>query len=408
MKPRRVVVSGIGVVSALGDERETFWSALAAGRSGVGPMTMADPSDFHFKNAAEAKNFDPIGVLGSKLAKQTDRFTQFALVAAIRAVADSGIDRAKLQSHRAGVIAGTIVGGQDTQDASFSALYRQGHSRVHPATIVKIMPNAAVSQVSILLGITGPSYTVSAACSSSNFAIGQAFWLVRGGVLDVALTGGTDAPFSFGNLKAWDSMRVVSPDICRPFSVNRDGMVLGEGGGILVLETAESAQRRGAHIYAEIVGFGMSSDASHIVHPSVEGAALTMEAALEDAGLEARSVDYINAHGTGTVVNDASETAAIRKVFGEHTGKLAVSSTKSMHGHTLGAAGALEAIATALAIDRKLIPPTVNYQGRDEACDLDVVPNEARRSAIKVALSNSFAFGGLNAVLAFREWSESP
>jgi nodulation protein E len=346
--------------------------------------------------------------LGSKLAKQTDRFAQFALVAATKAVADSGIDRVKLQSHRTGVIAGTIVGGQDTQDASFSTLYRQGRSRVHPATIVKIMPNAAVSQVSILLGITGPSYTVSAACSSSNFAIGQAFWLVRSGVLDMALTGGTDAPFSFGNLKAWDSMRVVSPDVCRPFSVNRDGMVLGEGGGILVLETAELAQRRGAHIYAEIVGFGMSSDATHIVHPSVEGAARAMEAALEDGGLKVSSVDYINAHGTGTVVNDASETAAIRTVFGEHIGKLAVSSTKSMHGHTLGAAGALEAIATALTIDRKLIPPTVNYQGRDEACDLDVVPNEARRSAVKVALSNSFAFGGLNAVLAFREWSETP
>ncbi len=408
MNPRRVVVSGVGVVSALGDERESFWSALAGGRTGIGPLTMVDPAGFHFKSAAEVKNFDPVAVLGSKRVKQTDRFAQFALVAATKAVADSCIDPAKLQSHRTGVIAGTIVGGQDTQDESFTALYREGHTRVHPATIVKIMPNAAVSQITILFGITGPSYTVSAACSSSNFAIGQAFWLVRNGVIDMALTGGTDAPFSFGNLKAWDSMRVVSPDVCRPFSANRDGMILGEGGGILVLETPEAAQRRGAHIYAEIVGFGMSSDASHIVHPSVAGAARAMQAALEDARLTPPQVDYINAHGTGTVVNDASETAAIRSVFGEHVNKLAVSSTKSMHGHALGAAGALEAIATVLTIDRSLIPPTVNYQGRDEACDLDVVPNQARACPVNVALSNSFAFGGLNAVLAFREWRESP
>jgi nodulation protein E len=403
MKSRRVVVTGAGVVSALGEDRESFWSALSAGRPGIGPMTMADPAEFHFKNAAEIRNFDPAAILGTKLVKQTDRFAHFALVAAHKALADAGIDPGRLERHRCGVIAGSIVGGQDTQDESFTALYREGHHRVHPATIVKIMPNAAVSQITILFGISGPSYTVSAACSSSNFAIGQAFWLIRNGVIDMALTGGTDAPFSFGNLKAWDSMRVVSPDICRPFSANRDGMILGEGGGILVLESAESAEKRGAHIYAEIAGFGMSADATHIVQPAMTGAAQAMRAALEDAGVAPGRVDYINAHGTGTVVNDASETAAIKSVFGDAKTP-AVSSTKSMHGHALGAAGALEAIATVLTIDRHLIPPTANYLGRDDACDLDVVPNRARACDVDVALSNSFAFGGLNAVLAFRRW----
>ena len=404
MEPRRVVISGVGVVSALGEDRESFWSALTAGRTGIGPFTAVDPSAFHFTRAAQVRNFDPSSVLGSKLVKQTDRFAQFALVAAHKALADANIDPASLEHRRCGVIAGSIVGGQDTQDESFTALYREGRHRLHPATIVKIMPNAAVSHITIFFGLLGPSYTVSAACSTSNCAIGQAFWLVRNGLIDLALTGGSDAPFSFGNLKAWDAMRVLSPDTCRPFSINRDGTILGEGAGILVLETSESAEKRGAHIYAELVGFGMSSDASHLVHPSVHGGARAMIASLDDARLTPNQVNYINAHGTGTIANDACETAAIRSVFLDHADRLAVSSTKSMHGHALGAAGALEAIATVLTIDRGIIPPTINYEGLDEACNLDVVPNQARSCDVDVALSNSFAFGGLNAVLAFRRW----
>ncbi len=403
MPPRRVVITGIGVVSALGRDRESFWSALSTGRTGIAPLTAVDASGFHFTQAAEVRDFDPSPIIEPKLVKQLDRFAQFALVAAHQAVADAAIDTRSLGG-RGGVIAGTTVGGQDSQDEGFTALYREGRNRLHPATIVKIMPNAAVSQLTISFGITGPSYTVCAACASSNYAIGQAFWLIRNRVLDMALAGGSDAPFSFGNLKAWDALRVVSPTSCRPFSAGRDGMILGEGGGILVLEALESAQRRGAKIYAELVGFGMSSDASHLVHPSAQGAAQAMLAALADAQLAPDQVTYINAHGTGTTANDVSETSAIRAVFGEHAKKLAVSSTKSMHGHALGAAGALEAIASVLTIERGFIPPTVGYLGPDPACDLDVVPNQGRHGDIEVALSNNFAFGGLNAVLAFRQW----
>jgi len=404
MKPRRVVISGLGLVSALGDNRESFWSALTAGRSGIAPLTGLDPAGFHFANAAQVPDFDPVAFLDVKLVKQTDRFSQFALVAAHKALADAGIDPASLAQRRCGVIAGSSIGGQGSQDEGFVTLYREGRPRLHPATIVKVMPNAAASQITILFRISGPSYTVSAACSSSNSAIGQAFWHIRSGLIDMALAGGSEAPFSYGYLKAWDAMRVVSPTTCRPFSLGRDGMILGEGGGMLVLETAEAAQERGAHIYAEIAGFGMSSDASHLVQPSPEGAAQAMTAALRDAGLSPGQVTYINAHGTGTPANDESETAAIRLAFGNHADRLAVSATKSMHGHALGAAGALEAIATALAIDRRIIPPTANYQAADPACAMDVVPNTARPATIEAALSNSFAFGGMNAVLAFRRW----
>jgi nodulation protein E len=404
MKPRRVVVSGIGLVSALGADRESFWSALTGGRSGIAPLTGVDPAAFHFTHAAQVRDFDPHAVLDAKLVRQTDRFCQFALVAAQRALEDAGLDPAGLAQRRCGVVVGSSIGGQVSQDESFVTLYREDRPRLNPATIVKVMPNAAASQITIQFAIPGPSYTVSAACSSSNSAIGQAFWHIRSGLIDMALAGGSEAPFSYGYLKAWDAMRVVSPTTCRPFSLGRDGMILGEGGAILVLETAEAAQERGAHIYAEIAGFGMSSDASHLVQPSPEGAARAMAAALGDAGLVPEQVTYINAHGTGTLANDESEVAAIRLAFGRHADRLAVSATKSMHGHALGAAGALEAVATVLAIDRRIMPPTANYQAPDPACVIDVVPNTARPAEIEAALSNSFAFGGMNAVLAFRRW----
>jgi len=264
------------------------------------------------------------------------------------------------------------------------------------------MANAAASYISMEFGVTGPTYTLSTACSSANHAIGMAFHMVRHGMADVALTGGSEAPFSLGHLMAWDAMRVVAPDTCRPFSRDRRGMILGEGSGMLVLETLDSARARGAPIYAEIVGFGMSADAHHITQPTVEGPVRALRAALEDGALRPEQIGYVNAHGTGTTANDVTETRAVRTTFGEHANQLMVSSTKSMHGHALGAAGALEAAATVLALRHGTIPPTVNYLAPDPECDLDVVPNVARQVQIEAALSNSFAFGGLNAVLAFQ------
>jgi nodulation protein E len=273
---------------------------------------------------------------------------------------------------------------------------------VNPFTIPRIMANSAASHISMEFGITGPVYTISTACSSSTHAIGQAFWLIRNGVCDAALTGGSEAVFTLGVLKSWEAMRVVSPDTCRPFSKDRRGMILGEGGAMLVLEEYEAAVARGAQIHAEVAGFGMSSDAWHITQPSADGAALAIRQALADAGTGPESIEYINAHGTGTAANDATETAAIRTVFGPHADRLCVSSTKSMHGHALGAAGAIEAVATALALQHGCVPPTVNYREPDPACDLDVVPNKAKALQAEFAISNSFAFGGLNAVLVLR------
>jgi nodulation protein E len=264
------------------------------------------------------------------------------------------------------------------------------------------MSNAGASHVALEFGITGPTYNLSTACSSSNHALGMAFQMVRSGQVQLALAGGCEAPFSMGFLKAWEAMRVIAPDTCRPFSKDRKGMILGEGAAFLVLEPLETAEARGAHAYAELAGFGMSSDAHHITQPSVEGPAKAMRAALADAELRSEEIGYINAHGTGTPANDPTETRAIRAVFGEHAAGLAVSSTKSMHGHTLGAAGALEATVTALALHEGVLPPTANFTTADPECDLDVVPNQARAAQAGAALSNSFAFGGLNAVLAFR------
>jgi nodulation protein E len=305
----------------------------------------------------------------------------------------------------AAIVTGSCVGGQSTEDIGFQELYKFARNRVHPLTIPKTMANAGASHISMEFGITGPSFTISTACSSAGHAIGQAFQMIRTGQTDLAITGGSEATFSVGILKAWEAMRVVSPDTCRPFSKDRRGMILGEGGAMLVLEPLEAAVARGVRIHAEIVGCGMSSDACHITQPSSEGAARAMRAALRDAGLRPEQIGYINAHGTGTAANDSSEAAAIRAVFGAHVDRLAVSSTKSMHGHTLGAAAALEGLATVLALRDGVLPPTANFNERDPECDLDVIPNQAREAQVEWALSNSFAFGGLNAVLALRRAS---
>ena len=400
--PRRVVVTGAGVICALGHNCGEFWQGLVAGRSGISPLQSVDRALLRFQNGAEVHGFDPSRYFEEKEIGLLDRFAQFGVVAARQAIAQAGIEWNGELRESTAIVTGSCVGGQSTEDEGFVNLYRNDIPRVNPLTIPRTMENAAASRISLETGVVGPTYTVSTACSSANHAIGQAFWMVRNGVAPMAIAGGSEAVFSLGFLKAWEAMRVVSPDTCRPFSKDRRGLILGEGAAMLVLEPLESATARGAKIYGEIAGFGMSSDAFHITQPSSDGAARAMRGALSDGGLSPEDIGYINAHGTATQANDTAETAAIRKVFGAHADRLAVSSTKSMHGHTLGAAGAIEAVATLLALSNGVLPPTANYNVPDPACDLDVIPNQARPAQVEWALSNSFAFGGLNAVLAFR------
>jgi len=400
---RRVVITGMGAICALGRNTAEVAETLRQGRSGIGPIESADVSQLRFQNGAEVRGYTHQPYFDDRRADFIDRFAQFAVIAAREAVTVAGVEWTPELRQSAAIVTGSCVGGQSTEDVGFLDVYKRGLNRVHPLTIPKTMANAGASHISMEFGITGPSFTISTACSSAAHAIGQAFWMVRSGVTDLALTGGSEAPFSFGILKAWEAMRVVSPETCRPFSKDRRGMVLGEGAGMLVLEPLEVARARGAHIYAEIAGFGMSADACHITQPSAEGAARSMRAALRDAGIAPEAIGYINAHGTGTPANDSTETAAIRDVFGTHADRLAVSSTKSMHGHALGAAAALECVATILALHDGVLPPTANFTEPDPQCDLDVIPNCARQAQVEWALSNSFAFGGLNAVLALRK-----
>lgn len=400
----RVVVTGIGVVSALGNNAAEFWKSVSSGQSGIGPLTNIDASELRIKNVAEAKDFDAAKYFDEKELTFLDPFTQFGIIAAREAVADSGIDFTNGLQDRAGVITGSCLGGKETEDKLYAELYGENRTRFPPATIPRAMSNAVASQVSMEFGLTGATFTTSTACSSSNHAIGQAFWLIRQGTLDAAIAGGSEAPLALGNLRAWESMRVVSPDTCRPFSKDRSGMILGEGGAMLVLENLENAQERGANIYAEIAGFGMSADAHHLTMPLAEGAARAMRGALADAGLDPEQIGYVNAHGTATQANDIMESEAIRQVLANHAKNVFVSSTKSMHGHALGAAGAIEAAATVLGMHKGLLPPTANFNEPDPDCDVNVIRNQAVESRPDAALSNSFAFGGLNAVLAFKRW----
>jgi len=400
---RRVAITGMGVIASPGRTACEFWKSLLEGRSAIGPLECVDCSALRFQNGAEVRGYSHQPYFEDRRADFMDRFAQFAVIAAREAVEDSGISWTPELRESTAIITGSCVGGQSTEDIGFVEVYKLGHNRVHPLTIPKTMSNAGASHISMEFGITGPSFTISTACSSAGHAIGQAFWMIRSGMVDLALTGGSEAPFSFGILKAWEAMRVVSPDTCRPFSRDRHGMILGEGSAMLVLEPLEAAQARGARIHAELVGFGMSADACHITQPSMEGAARAMRGALRDAAIEPEQIGYINAHGTATAANDPTETAAIRNVFGAHANQLAISSTKSMHGHALGAAAALEAAAAILAVRDGVLPPTANYRMPDPECDLDVIPNRARPAQVEYALSNSFAFGGLNAVLAFRK-----
>jgi nodulation protein E len=401
---RRVVVTGIGVLCATGRTREEFRAGLRKGHSGISALTNLLLADIKFQSGAEVRDFNPAEHFALKEADMIDRFAQFGVVAAREAVAQSGIEWTPHLRENAAIITGSCVGGKDTEDRGFRDVYKEGKPRVHPMTIPKTMANAGASAISLEFGITGPAFTISTACSSSAHAIGQAFWMIRQGVCDLAITGGSEAPFSYGILKAWEAMRVVSPTVCRPFSRARNGMILGEGAAMLVVESLDHALARGAKPMAEIAGFGMSSDAHHITQPSAEGASKAIRMALRDAGIQPEEVAYVNAHGTGTTVNDPTETRALKLAFSSHAGRLAISSTKAMHGHTLGAAGAIESAATVLAIADGILPPTINYSEADPECDLDYIPNCARQADVEYAISNSFAFGGLNAVLAFKRY----
>jgi nodulation protein E len=401
---RRVVVTGIGVISGAGNNREAFQKALQEGRSGVGPITNAECLDLRFQNGSEVRGYDPDDHFTPKEADMIDRFAQFAVVAAREAVVQSGIEWTEELRDSSAIVTGSCVGGQATENQGFWDVYKMGKTRVHPMTIPKTMANAGASAISLEFGITGPAFTLATACSSSAHAIGQAFMMVRSGMCEVALTGGSEAPFSYGILKAWEAMRVVSPTVCRPFSRDRNGMVLGEGGAMMVLESFDHALARGARPLAEIVGFGMSSDAHHITQPSAEGAAKAVRMALKDACIAPEQIGYVNAHGTGTTVNDITETRALHLAFGNHAKRLAISSTKAMHGHTLGAAGAIESAAAILALSSGILPPTINFNECDPECDLDYIPNCPRKADLEYAISNSFAFGGLNAVLAWRRF----
>ena len=402
--PRRVVITGVGIVSALGHNLTENWDALCQGRSAIRPLEGVDGSRVNLKiqNAAQVRGFDPLKHFEGGKDAQLDRFAQFSVVAARQAFRDSGIVLTQELREQTAIICGSAVGGQSAIEAGFEDLWVNGRGRVHPLTIPKTMANAGASHIAMDLVLSGPAFTISTACSSANHAIGSAFRMVRDGEAEMAVTGGAEAFFTVGMLKAWEAMRVISPDTCRPFSKDRKGMILGEGGAMMILEPLEAARARGAKIYGEVCGFGMTADAHHLTQPTVEGPTRAMSAALREAGLAPEEIGYINAHGTGTPGNDPVESRAIRAVFGSHADKIGVSSTKSMHGHALGAAGALEAIATLLALCKGILPPTANFTERDPECDLDYIPNQSRHAQVGAALSNSFAFGGLNAVLAFR------
>ncbi|MCU7959233.1 MAG: beta-ketoacyl-[acyl-carrier-protein] synthase family protein [gamma proteobacterium symbiont of Bathyaustriella thionipta] len=389
-----IAITGTGCISALSLNASGFTSKLSRG---IGAISKQGESGTY--PGAYITDFDPASHFTQEQLALLDPFSTYAVVAGREAIADAGLTSGHLQN--AAAVIGTGCAGKHTDEETYQKLYVQKRKRVHPLTIPKGMPSAASCQTSILLDIQGPTFSVTSACSSAAHAIAQAALMIRAGIADVAIAGGTDAPFTYGLTKAWEALRILSKDTCRPFSENRSGLVLGEGAGIIVLESERHAKARNANIKGYLAGIGMSSDASHITLPSAQGAAKAMLAALKDAQLDSKDIDYINAHGTGTIVNDATETKAIHIAFGNHAEQLAVSSTKSMHGHTLGAAGAMEAIATIEAIRTSIIPPTINFTQAGENCDLDYVPNKPKKSIIRYAISNSFAFGGQNAVLLF-------
>jgi nodulation protein E len=399
---RRVVVTGLGVVSALGADRAAHFESLREGRSGIGPLEIRDIDRLSIRIGAAAAHFRGEDHFSKSELGLYDRTTQLALIAAREAFAESGLEMDEALSLRAGVVLGTALNGMETIDSNYRAVFEEGKNRVHPFVVPRLMTNAGASHISMRHGLRGPSWTVTTACASSNHAIAQAAQMIRSGAADVMASGGAEAPLVFGVIKAWEGLRVMSKDGCRPFCATRNGMVQGEGAAVVVLEEYERARARGARIWGEIAGWGMSADAGDIVQPSKDGAARAIRAALESAALAPGDVAYINAHGTGTAANDRTEAAAIRETFGPAADGVSVSSTKSMHGHCIGGAGALELAATLMALDEGVIAPTVGFVEPDPECPIDPTPNTARERRVDAALSNAFAFGGLNAVLAVR------
>lgn len=395
---RRVVVTGIGTVNALAHDVPGTFAAFRAGACGIGPLGFRDADRLSIRIGAEVRDWRAEEHFPAGDLPLYDRVTQYALVAGAEAVAMAGLPRDI--GPRGGVILGTAAGGIRTWEDSYRAVFAEGRNRVSPLVVPRLMHNAPASHLSIRHGLSGPVLAVASACASANHAIGLALQQIRLGAADVMLSGGADAMLCFGGIKAWEGLRVLAPDACRPFSLGRKGMVIGDGAGVLVLEAEDHARARGARVLAEVAGFGMTADAGDIVAPNVDGAVRAMRAALADAGMGPEEIGYINAHGTGTLANDRAESAAIREVFGDRVPL--VSSTKAMHGHAIGATGAMEAMACILALTEEIVPPTVGYQAADPDCALDVVPNQARKLRVEAALSNAFAFGGLNAVLAFR------
>ncbi|MDG1505884.1 MAG: beta-ketoacyl-[acyl-carrier-protein] synthase family protein [Planktomarina sp.] len=398
----RVVITGAGTINALGGTVPETLHAMREGQLGIGPLQMRDLDRLSVKIGAQIKNFDPESHFDRQKLALYDRVTQLTLLAAREAMAHSGLEITEEQSETTGVVLGTAAGGMNTWDDNFRSVYEEGKNRVHPFVVPKLMTNAAASHVSMACNIKGPSLTVSTACASSNHAIGLAFQMVRSGIARAMLAGGADAMLTFGGIKAWEGLRVMSKTACRPFSANRSGMVQGEGAGVFVLETYEGAKARGAEILAEIVGFAMTSDASNIVVPNQQGAVRAIRGALGDARLDPQDIGYINAHGTGTAANDKTECAAVAEAFGAHAQAVLMSSTKSMHGHLIGGTGAVELLACLMALREGVIAPTIGYEHPDPNCALDVVPNIARQAKVTATVSNAFAFGGMNAVLALK------
>ena len=399
---KRVVITGAGTVNALGLTVPETLEAMREGRCGIGPLAFRDVERLSIQIGAQVHEFDETALFNRQQLSLYDRFTQFTLIAAREALAQAGLEFSGELAAKSGVVLGNSGGGMTTLDDNYRSVYEEGKNRVHPFVVPKLMNNAAASHVSMEFNLKGPSFTVSTACASSNHAMSQAFQMVHGGLAPVMITGGSESMLCFGGVKAWEGLRVMSRDACRPFSANRNGMVQGEGAGVFVFEEYEHARKRGAEILAEVVGFAMTSDASDIVMPSKNGASRAIAGALHDAKLNPEDVGYINAHGTGTAANDKTECAAVADAFGAHADKLMISSTKSMHGHCIGGTGAIELLACIMALRDGVVAPTIGYEEPDPECALDVVPNVAREARVDVALSNAFAFGGLNAVLALR------
>ena len=401
-KGTRVVITGAGTINALGHDVPTTLEAMREGRCGIGKLDIRDLDRLTVQIGAQVRGYDETAHFNRQQIALYDRFTQFTLLAARQAMSQSGLSFAGELAARSGVVLGTSGGGLNTQDENYRVVYEEGKNRVHPFIVPKLMNNAAASHLSMEYNLKGPSFTVATACASSNHAMGQAFQMIRSGAATAMLTGGSEAMLCFGGIKAWEGLRVMSRDACRLFSANRNGMVQGEGAAIFVFEAYEHARARGAEVLAEVVGFAMTSDAADIVMPSQQGAERAITGALADADLNPDLVGYINAHGTGTAANDKTECAAVAHAFGPHADRLMISSTKSMHGHLIGGTGAVELLACIMALREGVIAPTIGYQEHDPECALDVVPNDAREAKVRAVLSNAFAFGGLNAVLALR------